>query len=160
MRRYFFVFLLMGMVNSSFAAVITVEIVQPKLDETPYHRPYVAVWLETPKRKAVATLAVWHGEDKWLKDLRQWWRKVGRSAKAEIDTVSGASRRPDQYIIEWDGKDNHGQPVPAGKYLLNVEAVREEGGRDYLRQQIEIGQSGEIVLPAKKEIGPIKVIWE
>lgn len=143
---------------------IRIEITQPVINTTPYHRPYVAIWLETPKRKGVATIALWYGrkkgDDKWLKDLRQWWRKIGRAeSKAAIDAYSGATKISDTYVIEWPAKDNQGKALAAGEYLINVEASREDGGRDYLRQKITLGESGEATLPAKKEIGPVKITW-
>lgn len=146
-------------------AVIELELTQPKLDTSPYHRPYVAVWLETNKRKPITTIALWvgqrEGDDKWFKDLRQWWRKIGRKAdKPTMDAYSGATRLPDTYSLQWDGKDSQGNAVPAGEYLLNIEASREDGGRDYIRQKITLGQAGNITLPAKPEIGPITVKWK
>lgn len=146
-------------------AVIELELTQPRIETSPYHRPYVAVWLETPKRKPVTTIALWvgqkEGEDKWFKDLRQWWRKIGRKQTREvIDSYSGATRRPDTYTLIWDGKNSQGHPVPTGEYLLNIEASREEGGRDYIRQKIALGQAGNVTLPAKPEMGPIIVKWK
>ncbi len=38
---------------------LEIELTLPELDVQPYHRPYVAVWLETPERKHVTTLALW-----------------------------------------------------------------------------------------------------
>lgn len=35
------------------AAELEIELTLPDLDVQPYHRPYVAVWLETPERKHV-----------------------------------------------------------------------------------------------------------
>lgn len=134
---------------------ITVEL--PKLDVDPYHKPYVAVWLETPNRKGVTTIAVWHGKDTWLKDMRQWWRKLGRAGKETLDGISGASRKPGVYTIQWDGKDSAGNAVPNGEYLLNVEASREEGGRSYSRQKIQLGSEQVHVLKADLELGEITI---
>ncbi|MDX1550041.1 MAG: DUF2271 domain-containing protein, partial [Lysobacter spongiicola] len=59
---------------------VTLEI--PRLNVAEYHRPYVAVWIERPDHSVAANLAVWYDDDmkgdegtKWLKDMRQWWRR-------------------------------------------------------------------------------------
>lgn len=148
-------------------SVLEIELDVPDLDTSPYFRPYIAVWLETPERDSVATLALWYqiegrngGESngsKWLKDLRQWWRKTGRSADTEIDAITGATRKPGTYKIVWDGLDNVGNPVSAGEYLINFEASREDGGREYQRQSIVLGESGTFSLIGASEFGDIQI---
>ena len=142
------------------SATMEISIEVPALQANPYHKPYVAVWLETPERKAITTLAIWHERDTWLKDLRQWWRKVGRNAGAELDGVTGATRKPGRYRIQWDGKSSGGQPVPAGEYFLNIEASREEGGRSYHREKITLGQMATLTIPAQTELGEISITIE
>src|SRR5690606_21330504 len=70
-----------------YAAELTVEVEIPSMTVAEYHRPYVAVYVEGADGKAAADLSVWymmkdtaegHGT-KWLPDLRQWWRKSGRT---------------------------------------------------------------------------------
>lgn len=133
---------------------VKIELTQPELSANPYHRPYVAVWVETLEREPVATVAVWHEQDKWLKDLRQWWRKIGRQGQG-LDGRTGATVKPGQYTLFWDGKDSKGKDMPEGKYLLNVEAAREEGGRSYLRETITLGTPVTTTLAAEPEIGPV-----
>lgn len=139
--------------NAKSSVVVTLTV--PKLDVDPYHKPYIAVWVETPSREGIITLAVWHEKDTWLKDIRQWWRKLGRAAEENLDGVSGATRKPGTYTVEWDGKDQQGNPLPAGEYLINVEASREEGGRSYARENIQLGQSSRQVVAADNELGEI-----
>lgn len=114
------------------ASASTVTVTIPRLNVAEYHRPYVAVWLESQGGGAARTLAVWYdvkkgGQEpgtKWLSDLRAWWRKGGRSLKLPANGVSGATRAPGAHAI----------PLPAdlkpGAYVLNVEAARETGGRE------------------------------
>ena len=87
----------------------------------------------------VSTGALWYevrsrnneGE-KYLKALRQWWRRAGRDLKVPADGVTGATRSPgDQRLAMADGRT----PLPKlepGKYKLMVEAARENGGRESL----------------------------
>ena len=39
----------------------------------------------------------------------------------------------------------------AGKYLLNLEVVREEGGRDYKRMELNLNEDGKMTIAGKKE---------
>ena len=129
---------------------LEVELTLADLNVQPYHRPYVAVWLETPERKHVTTLALWVQKAEWFKDLRQWWRKAGKT-DINFDGISGATKRPGTYTIEWQGKDLDGNAVAPGKYLLNIEVVREEGGRDYQRLELDLTNPGKITIDGKKE---------
>ena len=156
--------LIMGAIAFSLMATVAVgaeqrvkvQLTQPELDVNPYHRPYVAVWVETPEREPIKTLAVWHEQDKWLKDLRQWWRKIGRDLQG-LDGNSGATEKPGIYTIYWDGKDSKGKTLPNGEYLINIEAAREEGGRSYMRERIHLGSESEIIVAAEAEIGPVRI---
>lgn len=119
---------------------VTVSFKIPALQVSPYHRPYVAVWVETEARDGVKTLIIWHEKEDWLKDLRQWWRKLGRNGEPSVDGISGATPKPGTYSVEWNGLDAEGKPLPPGTYYLNIEAVRENGGRDFHRQKVILGK--------------------
>lgn len=124
----------------AFAADLTVEVEIPRLDVAEYHRPYVALWLEKPDQQHVADLAVWYDlnmkdkeGEKWLKDLRQWWRRSGRGLELPADGISGATRAVGTHRLSFAGDDPRLQDLPAGEYRLVVEAAREVGGRELLR---------------------------
>ena len=106
---------------------LDVELTLTDLSVQPYHRPYVAVWLETPDRKHVTTLALWVQKAEWFKDLRQWWRKAGKT-DINFDGISGATKRAGTYTINgytvtnagyqnqnsrWGGGGSNG-PEPSG----------------------------------------------
>src|SRR5688500_3115960 len=83
------------------AADLAVTVEVPSMSVAEYHRPYLAIWIERPDQTVAANLAVWYsvkgsnGEGtKWLKDLRQWWRRAGRDLTLPIDGLSGATRAP------------------------------------------------------------------
>jgi hypothetical protein len=122
------------------AAELTVNVDIPRLDVAEYHRPYLSMWVERADQTPVTTLAVWYDQNKkngegtkWLKDMRQWWRKAGRDMQFPADGVSGATRAPGEQVVTFtDGKAPLGK-LPAGEYQLVVETAREVGGRELVR---------------------------
>ena len=135
---------LMGLATAPLAAqaapeiTVTLEIPQPTVAE--YHRPYVAVWVERPDQQAVANLAVWYDlklrnreGEKWLKDLRQWWRRSGRELQMPVDGITSATRAPGRHTLRVDAGREDFSRMPPGQYNLVVEAAREVGGRELLR---------------------------
>ncbi len=122
------------------AATLDVEVEIPKLNVAEYHRPYVAIWVEDAEQKVAANLAVWyqskdtaegHGT-KWLPDLRQWWRKSGRTLTVPVDGVTGPTRPAGKHALSFTDKQQLKGLAP-GQYTLVVEAVREVGGRELLK---------------------------
>ncbi|UTW49337.1 DUF2271 domain-containing protein [Bacterioplanoides sp. SCSIO 12839] len=137
---------------------LQIQLTIPKLEVDPYHKPFIAIWLETPKRKGKQTLAVWYDDEEWLKDLRQWWRKLGRrdslqgNAK-EFDGASGATRRPGSYTLNYTT-----QALTPGDYVLHIEASRESGGREHLKQAIYLGKEQQtFTLSGQHELGDITI---
>ena len=131
--------LLAGIASPALAADLAVGIEIPKMTVAEYHRPYVAVWIETPDEAAVKTLAVWYdtrnpkGEGAtWLKDMRQWWRRTGRGLdKAAINAVSAPTKAPGkQQLVVPAARLADLKP---GSYTLVVEAAREVGGREVVK---------------------------
>ena len=122
------------------AAELKIDVEIPRLPVAEYHRPYVALWLERPDKSHVANLAVWYDlklkdneGEKWLKDLREWWRRSGRSLQMPIDGVSSATRAVGTHSLTFDDSKPPLKDLPAGDYRLVVEAAREVGGRELLR---------------------------
>ena len=138
MRRTLPVIALSAVAAPAAAAELAVNVEIPRLQVAEYHRPYVALWIEKPDQTAVRTLAVWYdvklknqeGET-WLKDVRQWWRRPGREMNLPVDGVSGATRAPGKHQSVF--RDAQLGSLPAGKYVLAVEAAREVGGREIVR---------------------------
>ncbi|MCJ2186892.1 DUF2271 domain-containing protein [Novosphingobium beihaiensis] len=140
------------------AAAATVSVTIPRINVAEYHKPYVAGWLEPVGGGAARTVFVWYdvkkgGREpgtKWLADLRSWWRKGGRSLQLPADGVSGATRAPGTYRIPLP--DN----LPAGQYVLKVEAARETGGRELVSVPITVpGKGGSA--SGKTELGAVTV---
>lgn len=139
------------------AIALTIDI--PRIDARPYHRPYVAVWLEDADRKGVKTLLVWHEQEEWLKDLRKWWRSLGRDGKPPYDGVSGATPKPGDFKFRWEVRDPNGSPIKPGAYTLHFEVARENGGREYLSQEVQLGhaKTQTYTLQGEVEIGKISI---
>lgn len=159
--RYTFLLFIALLFSSpnSWAETLEVSIEIPAIKASPYHKPYVAVWIETPQRKGVHTLAFWKEQPDWFKDLRQWWRKIGRHKSPNYDAVTGATRKPGTYKLSWNGLLQTGEQVSAGEYILHVEAVREQGSREYLRQKITLGddKNQDFTLQGRAELGAISI---
>jgi thiamine biosynthesis lipoprotein len=103
-------------------------------------RPYVAVWVEDKDHFPVRTVNVWFDKYRYLNELRAWYRSDRLRAVAEgkelIDSVSSATRAPGKYTLKWDGKDNQGKYVAAGDYTVFIEATREHGTYQLIRQDM------------------------
>ena len=132
---------LLATAPAAYAASLDVNVEVRKLNVAEYHRPYVAVWIEDAEQKAAANLSVWYQQGsnseghgtKWLPDLRQWWRKSGRSLQVPVDGVTGPTRPVGKHALSFNGNQPQLRNLPAGQYTLVVEAVREVGGRELLK---------------------------
>jgi len=113
--------------TSAMAADLSLKLEIPQLNVAEYHRPYVAAWLETPDQKVVGNLAVLYdvkkkdkAGEKWLKDMRQWWRKSGRDLAMPVDGVSGATRAPGEHNLTFPGSKAVLDKLPAGDYVVRA----------------------------------------
>lgn len=97
-----------------------------------YRRPYVAIWIEDEQGDDVRTLRLWINRRRWLRDLKTWYR-VHRRDNDLIETVSRATRRPGEYKVTWNGKDDDGNDLPQGNYVLCLEIAREHGTHQIMR---------------------------
>ena len=129
----------------AFAADLTLKIELPRLTVAEYHRPYVALWLEKAADQGFAgNLAVWYdikkrdnGGAKWLKDMRQWWRRSGRQLDMPVDGLSGATRPVGAHDLRFSGDSAPLAQLQPGQYNLVIEAAREVGGRELLRVPVQ-----------------------
>jgi hypothetical protein len=128
------------MAAPALAADVQVTVNIPRLNVAEYHRPYVAIWLERPGQSFVGNLAVWYDlklkdneGTKWLKDLRQWWRRTGRELNMPVDGLSSATRPPGEHRVTVDTAKAPLSNLADGEYHLVIEAAREVGGREILR---------------------------
>ena len=120
---------------------LTVSLELSLIEGMRVHRPYVAVWIENENHAPVRTISVWFGKYKYLNELRAWSRDESTRSTSEdthiLNSVSSATRPPGKYTFQWDGKDDAGDPVKAGKYNVMIEAVREHGTYQLLHEEME-----------------------
>jgi FAD:protein FMN transferase len=138
-----------------FELVINLELA--RIEGHGYRRPYVAVWVEDKDHIPARTLALWYQKPRWLPELSSWSRANRMRAMAGTadltGSVSSATRPAGKYTLKWDGKDSQGNPVNPGKYTVFIEAAREHGTRQLMRQEIDFnGEPKHFNLPGNIEI--------
>lgn len=99
-------------------------------------RPFVAVWVEDQNHVPVRQLALWYNKPRWLPELRAWYGQQ-RSADFDATTIASATRSPGSYSLKWDGKNDQGEYVKQGKYTICIEAAREHGTYQLMRQEMD-----------------------
>ncbi|MDC8759142.1 DUF2271 domain-containing protein [Janthinobacterium fluminis] len=151
---------------SAMGADLALKLEIPQLNVAEYHRPYVAVWLESPEQKVLTNLSVLYdvkkkdnAGNKWLKDMRQWWRKTGRDLAMPMDGVSGATRAPGEHTLTFPGAKAALDKLPAGEYHVVIEATREAGGRELVRVPFQWPPKAALAVAGKgkEELGAVAV---
>ena len=141
--------------DSKYELTVTIEL--SLIEGSRVHRPYVAVWIEDENHAPVRTIALWFRKYKFLQELRAWSREESMRSVSEdthvLNSVSSATRPPGKYTFKWDGKDDFGNFVKAGKYNVLIEAVREHGSYQLMHQEIDFnGSPKQFQLPGDVEI--------
>jgi len=140
--------------DPSMELTINFELAQPK---GMAKRPFVAAWVEDSDKFQVKTIALWYHEDRYLTEMKSWYRSDRVRAMAEgkeiVRSVSSATRGPGKYSLKWDGKDNQGKPVKPGKYTVFLEVAREHGTYQIMKQEMDFtGTPKEVQFPANTEV--------
>jgi hypothetical protein len=135
---------------------LTVSFDLAKLDPRA-RRPYLAAWIEDGDKFPVRTLALWYNKDRWLPEMRAWYRSDRLRAMAEgndlAHSVSSATRGTGHYTLQWDGKDNQGKLVKPGKYTVYLECAREHGGYDLFHRELDFsGTPNKVEIPGGSEL--------
>jgi FAD:protein FMN transferase len=133
--------------NKEFELIVNLEINHPEAEKGRYRRPYVAIWVEDNEGKAVRTLALWvsmggSGPFQWLPDLKHWYKSEEERKLAEkkdiFFAVARPTRLPGKYRMIWDGKDSHGKQLGGGEYTIFIDAAREHGTYQNIRQNVKL----------------------
>jgi thiamine biosynthesis lipoprotein len=133
--------------NRDFVLEVNFEISQPSGER--YRRPYVAVWIEDANGNPVRTLSLWVQTRKpgprWIPDLKRWYRKEQQRKRRDdgdlIETISVATRPSGKYSLIWNGRNDDGKLVGQGDYVVCIEAAREHGTYQFMRESIKVGSS-------------------
>jgi thiamine biosynthesis lipoprotein ApbE len=129
-----------------------------------FRRPFVAIWVEDSKKNTVKTLALWYNKPRWLPDLKEWYRKNDGKYTPEtkdIATISSATRPPGSYVVKWDGKDEQGKYVVADTYTIYIEAAREHGTYQLIKQEVVCKDKvQEWVLKGNEEVSAASIAYK
>ena len=149
-----------GLWNTAFELTVNLEIA--RIQDARARRPYVAVWIEDADKYPVRTLALWFDRVRWLPELKAWYHDDRLRALAEGNDITGslssATRPAGKYKVKWDGKDNKGALLKAGKYTVCIEASREHGTYQILRREVDFnGKAQEIPLQGATELASVSL---
>ena len=109
--------------------------------------PYVAVWIEDASGALLRTVGLWVKADKtkYLSDLRRWYSldraRIAKGGADTIASVSSATKVAGAYSVVWDAKNDTGALVAPGTYFVCIEAAREKGPYELIREQVTLGAS-------------------
>jgi thiamine biosynthesis lipoprotein len=96
-------------------------------------------------------VALWYNKSRWLHDLHEWYSL--RVDTGVVASSSSATRSAGQYMLVWDGKDDQNQFVKQGKYTIMIEAAREHGTHQLIRQLMDFnGKTQQQTLNGNVEI--------
>ncbi|MFO1003327.1 MAG: DUF2271 domain-containing protein [Planctomycetaceae bacterium] len=146
--------------------LLEVAINKPSNPGRGYRRPYVAAWLTDKDGFPVRTILLWVQQDekgrRWVPDLRKWnaddrIRGIVDD-KDLVDAVSGPTRSAGNHKVGWDGLDDNGEPLAPGTYTLHIEAAREHGTYQIIREKLELSEKTfELDLKGNEEIKSVHV---
>jgi thiamine biosynthesis lipoprotein len=147
--------------NANFSFILDYSIPYPT-DLRNYEKPYVAIWVSTTDNRAIKNLILLGENERWAGSNTRWWRYAGsRNGLIEKDNVTRPTRSPGEYQLVWDGRDDEGNLLPPGDYLLNVEFSREHGGHRYRTVQFSFTEGTQIIEQSRYgEIGAFKLTLE
>ncbi|MAY03071.1 MAG: thiamine biosynthesis protein [Gammaproteobacteria bacterium] len=147
--------------NANFNLTLEYTIPEREEGEAVYERPYVAVWVSDTERIALKNLLLLGVEERWMGTNSRWWRRAGRRATLEQSNVTRPTRPPGEYTVTWDGRDDGGNLLPPGTYLLNVEASREHGGHNHRAIEFSMEEGTQVIEQDRfGEVGAFRVTVE
>jgi hypothetical protein len=120
-------------------------------------RPFIAAWIEDADRFQVRTIALWYHEDRFLTEMKSWYRSDRMRAMAEgkeiFRSIGAATRAPGKYSLKWDGKDNAGNTVKTGRYTVYLEVCREHGTHQMVKNEFDFnGKPDKVSFPGNIEL--------
>lgn len=123
-------------------------------------RPYVAIWIEDEQHKAVRRLALWYRKPRWLPDLRSF-SDAQRESPIDIMSIASATRSAGNYSLVWDGKNDKGEYVTQGNYTVFIEAAREHGTYQLMKQAMKFdGKAKSQTLAGNEEVSGANLVYK
>ena len=115
-----------------------------------------AIWIEDETGKLVRTLYVTSftakGGYEYRKDAVPVWTSKAKPqtlSSAQVDAITGATPRNGVLTYQWDGTDNNGNRVPAGKYTFFVEGTLYWKSRVIYSGELDWGGKGQDSIPVE-----------
>lgn len=138
------------------ALTVTYEV--PRIAAPKYYAPYVVIWITDLERNLVKTVALLGEKPRYFESNYVWWRRYGRRTPG-VDALAKPTRAPGRYTAAWNGSTDAGGQVGPGRYIVHVEAARQDGGHTYETLEITVPASGGAVAsaPPKDELGTLRV---
>lgn len=122
-------------------------------------RPYVAVWIEDADHKPVRRLALWYRKPRWLPDLRSF-SDAQRESPIDLMSITSATRSAGDYSLVWDGKNDQGQFVEQGNYTIFIEAAREHGTYQLMKQSMKFdGKAKTQAIAGNEELSAASLVY-
>ncbi len=122
-------------------------------------RPYVAVWVEDANHKPVRRLALWYRKPRWLPDLRSF-SEAQRESPIDLMSITSATRSAGNYSLVWDGKNDQGQFVEQGNYTIYIEAAREHGTYQLMKQSMKFdGKAKTQAIAGNEELSAASLVY-
>ena len=123
-------------------------------------RPYVAIWIEDEQHKAVRRLALWYRKPRWLPDLRSF-SDAQRETPIDLMSIASATRSAGNYSLIWDGKNDQGEYVVQGNYTVFIEAAREHGSYQLMKQTMKFdGKAKTQALAGNEEVSGANLVYK
>ena len=116
----------------------------PEISAGRYHPPFVAIWITDQDGKVVRTLFhLGNRPRRFLDSNYVWWKGFNADGQGadKLAGVTRPSRQPGKYNAVWDGKDDAGNAVGQGRYVVNIEMSREHGGHSLQTIPLDLGKA-------------------
>ena len=116
--------------------------------------PHIAVWIEDPDGELVRTVFVKDMDG--VNTMDTWYETLGRT-----ETTSSSTKPAGSNSVEWDLTDESGRRVAAGEYHVCIEASRDMGPYELVRQQVRFGRKAAThYLKASGELASAVVVYQ
>jgi len=127
--------------------------------ERAFRSPYVAIWVSDENNKPVRTMILIGSIKEWQEDNYIWWGLNRGRTQQMLDGRSMSTRGSGTYKVYWDGVDDNGVQMPAGKYVIHVETSRERGKHTHRMLPLDLTKpkAFESELPVDADSGSLRV---